>query len=129
MQFTPTPGQVAAGGKAMLDAIKVVPNPYLVRNNWDTDRYSKHLMFTHLPTKCTIRIYTLAGDLVKIIYHDGSQNSFAKVIGGTPTGGTGGTESWDLLTYNSQLIASGVYLFHVEAPGIGNKIGKFAVIQ
>ncbi len=129
MQFTPTPGQMATGGKAMLDAIKVVPNPYLVRNNWDTDRYSKHLMFTHLPTKCTIRIYTLAGDLVKIIYHDGNQNRFAQVIGGTPTGGTGGAESWDLLTYNSQLIASGVYLFHVEAPGIGNKIGKFAVIQ
>jgi hypothetical protein len=129
MQFTPTSNKVAAGGKALLDAIKVVPNPYLVLNGWDTNRQDKHLMFTHLPTKCTIRIYTLAGDLVKIIYHDGTQNTFSALGGTTPVGGTGGTEFWNLLTYNSQLIASGIYLYHVEAPGIGNKIGKFAVIQ
>lgn len=129
MQFAPVPNQVATGGKALLDAIKVVPNPYLVRNSWDVSKEDKHLMFTHLPTKCTIRIYTLAGNLVKIIYHDGTQNSFQTMGGTTPVGGTGGTEFWNLLTYNSQLIASGVYLYHVEAPGIGNKIGKFAVIQ
>jgi hypothetical protein len=127
--FTPKAQGTTAGGKALLDAIKVVPNPYLVMNGWDTNRQDKHLMFTHLPTKCTIRIYTLAGNLVKIIYHDGNQNSFSALGGTTPVGGTGGTEFWNLLTYNSQLIASGVYLFHVEAPGIGNKIGKFAVIQ
>ena len=129
MQFRATGNQTVAGGKALLDAIKVVPNPYLVRNNWDVDKLDKHLMFTHLPTKCTIRIYTLAGDLVKIIYHDGSQNSFATMGGTTPMGGTGGVEFWNLLTYNDQLVASGMYLFHVEAPGIGNKIGKFAIIQ
>jgi hypothetical protein len=129
MQFRATGNQTVAGGKALLDAIKVVPNPYLVRNNWDVDKLDKHLMFTHLPTKCTIRIYTLAGDLVKIIYHDGSQNSFAAMGGTTPVGGTGGVEFWNLLTYNDQLVASGMYLFHVEAPGIGNKIGKFAIIQ
>jgi hypothetical protein len=129
MQFQPTGNQTAAGGKATLDAIKVVPNPYMVRNNWDTDKQSKHLMFTHLPTKCTIRIYTLAGNLIKIIYHDGNLNSFGTMGGTTPVGGTGGTEFWNLLTYNSQMIASGMYLYHIEAPGIGNKIGKFAVIQ
>ncbi len=129
LEFQPIPSATVAGGRKLLDAIKVVPNPYLVRNNWDTDKLDKHLMFTHLPTKCTIRIYTLAGDLVKIIYHDGSQNSFAAMGGTTPVGGTGGVEFWNLLTYNDQLVASGMYLFHVEAPGIGNKIGKFAIIQ
>jgi len=26
-------------------------------------------------------------------------------------------------------IAFGVYVFHIEAPGVGQKIGKFAVIK
>ena len=68
-------------------------------------------------------------NLIKIIYHDGNLNSFGTMGGTTPVGGTGGTEFWNLLTYNSQMIASGMYLYHIEAPGIGNKIGKFAVIQ
>jgi len=129
LAFTPTAQAAATGGKALLDAIKVVPNPYLVRNNWDLNKLDKHLMFTHLPTVCTIRIYTLAGDLVKILYHDGSQNSFKAMGGTTPTGGTGGAEFWDLLSLNDQRVASGIYLFHVDAPGIGTKIGKFAIIQ
>lgn len=42
----------------------------------------------------------------------------------------GGTCWWDpMLTMNQQQIASGVYLFHVDAPGIGTYVGKFAVVR
>ena len=40
-----------------------------------------------------------------------------------------GSESWDMLTKDGLEIAYGVYLYHVEAPGIGEKVGKFAVIK
>jgi len=36
---------------------------------------------------------------------------------------------WDLLTYESQRIAYGVYIFHVDIPGVGEKIGRLAVIK
>jgi hypothetical protein len=37
--------------------------------------------------------------------------------------------TWNLLSYESQQIAYGVYIYHIDAPGIGTKIGRFAVIK
>jgi hypothetical protein len=34
-----------------------------------------------------------------------------------------------MLTKDRLEVAFGVYVYHVEAPGIGNKIGKFAIIK
>ena len=42
---------------------------------------------------------------------------------------TDGEEPWDLVTEDGTNISYGVYVFHVEAPGIGEKIGRFAVIK
>jgi len=64
-----------------------------------------------------IRIYTLAGDLVKELDFDG---------------GTGiGTVKWDLVSRNAQDVTSGVYLYSVETEGnnFKRKIGKFVVIR
>jgi len=97
-----------------LDDIKVVPNPYIVRNNWEPSGDYSRLAFTHLPDKCTIRIYTLSGDHLRTLEHDSPDLD--------------GNENWDLLTKNNQKIASGVYIFHVESP-YGEKIGKFAVVR
>ena len=38
-------------------------------------------------------------------------------------------ESWNLLTKDNLSLAYGVYIYHVDAPGIGEHIGKFAVIK
>jgi hypothetical protein len=74
--------------------------------------------FRNLPAcRSAVRIFTLAGDLVQVLYHDGS--------------GGGGTLVWDLVSRNSQDVTSGVYLFAVE-PADGNfprTIGKFVVIR
>ena len=40
-----------------------------------------------------------------------------------------GTEIWDMLTKDQLDIAYGLYIYHIDAPGIGKKIGKFAVIK
>ncbi|MDI6840406.1 MAG: hypothetical protein QMD71_06140 [bacterium] len=108
-------------GKGNLDNIRVVPNPLLVRNDWECSKDYSRLQFTHLPDECTIRIYTLAGDLIKTIEHKAT-------ISGQGVNTAGGTEWWDILTAEGRIPASGIYIYHIESK-IGNKIGKFAIIK
>ncbi len=107
--------------KLDLDKIKVVPNPYVATAQWElqnpysSGRGPRDLHFTHLPNKCTIRIFTVNGELVDVIEHDSPFND--------------GTAEWDMLTKDRLSISYGVYVYHIDAPGIGEKIGKFAVIK
>ena len=104
-----------------LDKIKVVPNPYVGAATWEernpfaTGRGPRSLHFNHLPQVCTIRIYTVSGDLVTTIQHNSTLLD--------------GSEEWNLLTRDNLSVSYGVYIYHVEAPGVGEKIGKFAVIK
>ena len=101
-----------------LKKITVVPNPYIARNIWELTNDRNKLQFTNLPSKCTVKIYTLAGNLIKVLEHDDN------------SGRDGGTCWWDpMLTMNQQMVASGVYLYYVDAPGVGTYVGKFAVIR
>ncbi len=105
--------------KSSLDNIYVVPNPYVAYSDAEMPgrtsqkRGDKVLQFRNLPPKCTIRIYTITGELVDKIEKD-DNSSMA---------------SWDLLSFEGQRIAYGVYIYHVEVPGVGEKIGRFAVIK
>ena len=105
-----------------LDKITVVPNPYVATNVIEpinnvsrTTRGYRRLYFDHLPARCTIRIYTQAGELVKILEHNAGIDD--------------GKEFWDLLTKDNMEVAYGLYFFHVDAPGIGQKVGKFVIIK
>jgi hypothetical protein len=101
-----------------MSAIKVVPNPYFVRARWDRSTDVRKIEFAHLPSVCTIRIYTLDGVLVRKLEHDAAANP-----------AVGGARSWDLLTRNEQHVASGIYIYHVSTPQGHEKLGKFAVIR
>jgi hypothetical protein len=104
-----------------LSVVKVVPNPYLVRAGWDLDNDYQRIQFINLPTDCTIKIYTMAGDLVKTISHvQPYQGGFDKA--------TRGTAYWNLLTENNQKAATGVYVFRVASP-YGERVGRFAIIR
>ncbi len=103
---------VASTASQNLKKIKVVPNPYLGYAKWETHSGEHKIQFADIPDNCTIRIYTLAGELIRTIDHnDGT-----------------GTEDWDMLSEAGRGIASGVYLYHVESQ-YGNFTGKFAVIK
>jgi len=107
--------------QADLSVVKVVPNPYLVRAGWDLDNDYQRVQFINLPTECTIKIYTIAGDLVKTISHAAPyQAGFDNH--------TRGTAYWNLQTENNQKVATGVYVFRVVSP-YGETIGRFAVIR
>jgi len=107
--------------KTELRDIYVVPNPYVGTNELEprnpvsrSERGDRRLYFANVPRKCTIRIYTLAGELVDTIYHDSTLDD--------------GKAFWDLRTKDNMNIAYGLYIFQVESEE-GSFIGKFAVIK
>ncbi|MFQ6616121.1 MAG: hypothetical protein ACE5HZ_05050 [Fidelibacterota bacterium] len=110
-----------------LKEVKVVPNPYVVTSAYETNIETKELQFHHLPETCTIRVFTLAGELVQVLKHQPGSKGWRG----------SSTEAWDLRTYNNQEVAFGIYIFHVEAEGKNSRgeektfseIGKFAIIR
>ena len=98
--------------KDQLALVKAVPNPYFAHSSYELDQFNRQIKFTHLPAQCTVRLFTLAGSLVRTIQkNDGSTSQLV----------------WNLETDNGLPVGSGIYVFHVDAPGIGSKIGKVAV--
>jgi hypothetical protein len=103
--------------------VYVVPNPATresmeawALNPTNQDPSGIKVEFRNLPkARGTIRIYTLAGDLVKELRFDGSNGV--------------GTAKWDLVSRNGQDVTSGVYLYSIDAEGFERKIGKFTVIR
>jgi hypothetical protein len=113
--FSTTKESYAGVKESDLANITTVPNPFVVSSRFEIGAYGteKQLQFHYLPPKCTIRIYNLAGDFIRQIEHDD----------GTPM------DTWNLQTYNEQEVAFGIYIYHVDAPGIGEYIGKMAIIK
>jgi hypothetical protein len=106
-----------------MEEILVVPNPYRQVSGFPDRAEEKRLAFVNVPSKCTIRIYTFAGDLVKEIEHDGF---------GLETWGSVEQENYMLTEFN-QNVAPGVYLFHVTNHTSGHEgeeyTGKFTIIK
>lgn len=114
--------QAEVSDKDQLKQVKVVPNPYVVTSVFETNIERKEVQFHYLPQQCTIRIFTVAGELVRVIEHrEGSLGWRGPAV-----------EAWDLRSYNNQEVAFGVYIFHVETDGGGetfSETGKFAIIR
>jgi hypothetical protein len=129
------------GGTATnnMDNIYVVPNPYIGKSQFDGRRAndtngdrSRRLWFVNLPERCDIRIYTLAGDLVDQIEHNGAYTEDIITVSKAATLGiaASGIHAWDLLSRNNQIIAPGVYLYSVENRANNErKVGKFVIIK
>ncbi len=108
--------------KSNLDRVKVVPNPYVARSLFEsalptgvqTGRGERVITFTNVPQNAVIRIYTVRGDFVTELRQNGSLE---------------GTVRWDLRTRDGLDAAYGLYLYHLDAPGVGTKTGKFALIK
>lgn len=116
--------------------IGVYPNPYYAHAYWDGESPRlKKIYFYNLPSKCEITIYTLAGDIVKQIYHDVHSNSseirwFENYASDGDQKFAGGEHAWDLITDHDQAIATGLYLFTVKNLETDDiKKGKFLVIK
>jgi hypothetical protein len=104
-----------------LAQIRVVPNPYIVTNLAERrptpvrPQQERQLHFINLPAQCTIRIFNVAGHLIQTLEVNNAIDNGLKV--------------WDMLTKDNLDLAYGVYIYHVDAPGVGEHTGKFAVIK
>jgi hypothetical protein len=92
-----------------LAKINVVPNPYYGHSAYEKTRIDNVIKIINLPVKCKIRIYTLAGTLIRTLDKDNDQTYV----------------TWDLKNDKNVQIASGLYIMHVDAPGIGERILKW----
>jgi hypothetical protein len=105
--------------------IYVYPNPatrealdeFQQLNPNANDPTGVRVMFTNLPqAHNTIEIFTLSGDLVQTLEHDGTQGY--------------GQISWNLVSRNGQEIVSGIYLYAVQSEdGFEDFIDKFVVVR
>lgn len=104
---------------ASLDKVYVVPNPLVVTNgrtgSAQGGEVSDQIGFFGLTKKCTIQIFSFAGQLIQTIEHNAEGYSDV---------------SWFQISRNHQMIASGVYFFVVQDAETGKRVkGKFVVIH
>lgn len=93
----------------VLDNIGVVPNPYYAFSEYERNRLDTRVKITNLPDICNVNIYTTNGKLIRSFKKDSPVTSI----------------DWDLNNQKGIPIASGIYLIHVEVPGIGETVLKF----
>jgi len=95
-----------------LKDVRVVPNPYKVTAPWESEIGERRLAFTGLPGQCEIRIFNVAGEMIKKIEHSNGTSY----------------EFWDVRNRSNQEIAPGLYFYHIENEQLGAKTGKFVII-
>ena len=119
--------------------VYVVPNPYIGSSAFDGRREndekgdkSKRIWFVNLPENCTVKIYSLAGDIIDEFKHEGAyQEDIITVSKATEYGlAVSSIHAWDLISKNNQIVAPGVYLFSVKDKSSGDvHVGKFVLIK
>jgi hypothetical protein len=102
--------------QSILDNINIVPNPYYGGSLYENNPLQTIVKIINLPTDLknnapvTINIFTVNGILVRTISKGDSETSYV---------------NWDLKNYANIPVAGGVYIIHVNCPGIGERMLKF----
>jgi hypothetical protein len=97
-----------------LEDIKIVPNPYYAYSKYETSKLDNRIIITNLPKTVTVRVYTINGTLVRTLEKDDDTITFLE---------------WDLKNQSRVPIASGMYIYHIDAPGIGETILKWMAVM
>lgn len=88
-----------------LDRINIVPNPYYGYSEYELTQLDNFVKIVNLPERCIVSIYTANGNLIRKFDKD---NSDTYIL-------------WDLKNQYDVSIASGMYIFHIQAPEIGEE--------
>jgi hypothetical protein len=91
-----------------LNLINIVPNPYNAFSEYERNKLDNRIKITNLPEICTISIYNTQGKLIR---------RFKKESPIT-------YQDWTLTNHQNIPVSSGIYLIHVEIPGIGERVLK-----
>ena len=102
-----------------------MPNPYYGYSSYEISQFSNIVKITNLPPKADITIYSLDGKFIRQYNRDEA---------GIPVlGDNRGIEQtqitpaleWDLKNSAGIPVASGVYLIHISAEGLGERVIKW----
>jgi hypothetical protein len=107
---TPLADNENADKKALLAKIQAVPNPYYGANGFENSRLDTRVRIINLPHKATVSIYSLDGALITRLEKDNPNVAHI---------------DWNVRNSKGLPIASGMYLMHVEAEGIGETVIKW----
>jgi hypothetical protein len=112
---SPTPLAIdQALAKVDVDRVNVFPNPYIGYSTLETDKYNRFVQFSHLPNTATIRIFNLAGILVKTLQKVGGDQFF----------------KWNLRNEQGFPVSSGMYIVYIDMPDQGKtKVLKLGVVM
>jgi hypothetical protein len=99
LNLTAEPVEPTGGPTPNLERVIVVPNPFRASAPWDSPG-AHELHFINLPNEALIKIYTVAGDLVAELRHSDKIRDF---------------ERWNLKNQDGRDVASGIYMYRVEA--------------
>lgn len=110
-----------------LAEINVVPNPYLAYSEYENSSYDNTVKITNLPAKCVITIYSLDGRFIRQYTRNevGKPNSPPRNNPPVAVNQIVPDVSWNMKNYAGIPVASGVYLIHVSAPGLGERVIKW----
>ncbi|HTS89777.1 MAG TPA: T9SS type A sorting domain-containing protein [Gemmatimonadales bacterium] len=100
-----------------LSKVHTVPDPYYVTDAYEQTTDNKVIKFVNLPTKAIIRIYSVSGILVALLEHNSTTSS---------------EEDWNVRNRNNQVVASGVYFYHIEsndAGGTARRVGRMTIVN
>jgi len=98
--------------------VGVRPNPYkraALHDNF-SNVFDHKLLFYNLPPEATITILDVSGQIIDQIKFSSSDPNNGSVF-------------WDMFSKDGMEVASGVYIYTVESPSGGMKVGHFAILR
>jgi len=96
-----------------IDKVIVVPNPLIIGTVWDKKNEVTEIKFNHVPPTCTIKIFNVVGDIIRVIEHtDGTTQ-----------------QKWDLLTKYNQEVSPGLYIYVITDDNGNKSKGTFSIVR
>ena len=123
--------RVVAAADSDLSRVHTVPDPYYVTSAYEQTTDRKIIKFVNLPQKAIIRIYSSSGILVAQLENPSNDCQNIGTVNGQanqPINPNSGECDWNVRNRNNQVVASGVYFYHIES-GDARKVGRFTVVN
>lgn len=110
-----------------LARINVVPNPYYGFSDYETSQFSNVVKITNLPAEATVTIYSIDGRFIRQYRRNESPTVLSPPRNNPPIESTQIIPDleWDIKNSKGIPVSSGVYLIHVDAPGLGERVLKW----
>jgi hypothetical protein len=110
-----------------LAKINVVPNPYYGYSEYETSQFSNVVKITNLPAECVVTIFSIDGRFIRQYKRNETPIVQSPPRNNPPieTNQIVPDLEWNIKNSKGIPVSSGVYLIHVDAPGLGERVLKW----